>query len=92
MDKNFFLVQRIDSYYCERLNIENLYFGLSHDKAINIYQNEINTFIDKKYEGCTEEEIQENILRDVDETKSYWEYCDDDGDNTVIMIEELESV
>ena len=90
MNKSFYLVQRISSCCCERLNIEKLYFGPSQDKAFDTYIKEIETFIDERYEDCTEEEKERRICNDIDETKTSWEYCDDDGENIVIMIEELE--
>ena len=89
MDNSMYLVQRIESCCCERLKIENLYFGPSQDKGFDIYQKEIDTFISERYDDCTEEEKQRRICNDIDETKTYWEYCNDDGDNIVIMIEEL---
>ena len=89
MNKSFYLVQRISSCCCERLNIEKLYFGPSQDKAFDTYIKEIDTFISERYDDCTEEEKKERICNDIDETKTYWEYCNDDGDNIVIMIEEL---
>lgn len=86
---NYFLVQRIEACCCERLNIRQLYFGTSQDKAMKTYQNEIDTFISDRYGDCTKEEKENKIINDIDETNTYWEYCDDDGENIVIMIEEL---
>lgn len=90
MNKRFYLVQRIKSCCCERLNIDSLYFGRSQDIAFDVYQKEIDKFIAERYQDCTEEEKEERICNDIDSTQTYWEYCDDDGENIVIMIEELE--
>lgn len=92
MNSKFYLVQRINSYCCERLSINDLYLGSSEDKAFEIYQNEIKTFVKDTYEDLdlSEEEKEKKINLEIDETKTYWEYCNDDGDNIVIMINEYE--
>lgn len=90
MNKTFYLVQRIDSCCCERLNIQDLYCGYSADQAFDTYQKEIDVFIKDQYEDLDIEEKEEKIDLEIDETKTYWEYCNDDGDNVVIMINEYE--
>lgn len=90
MNKKLFLVQRIDSYCCERLNINDLYLGYSKDEAYETYRKEIDDFIENSYEDLSEKEKEEKIDLEIDETKTYWEYCNDDGDNVVVMINEYE--
>lgn len=86
-----YLVQRIDCWCCERLSINQKYFGISQEEAMNMFKKLTDEFIKETYEDYSEEEIEERYYKDIDETATYFEYCNDDGDNIVIMIEELEA-
>ena len=102
-----YLVQRIDCICCERLNVEQKYFGTSQEDAKQIYSQLIHDLIKDKckpykdyykqyYDFNSQEELEEKIYeekieKDIDETSTYWEYCNDDGDDIVIMIQELEA-
>lgn len=90
MKRKLFLVQYIDSCCCERINIQDLYFGYSEGEAYEVYKREIDTFIKDTYGEFCDEETEQKMNLEIDETKTYWEYCNDDGDNVVILINEYE--
>lgn len=90
MKKKLFLVQQIESYCCERLNIHDLYLGYSEKQAQEVYHSEISNFVKETYGELLDEYTEQKMNLEIDETKTYWEYCNDDGDNIVIMINEYE--
>lgn len=90
MKKKLYLVQQIASYCCERLSIHDLYVGYSETQAFEVYRREIDTFVEETYGKILDERAEHKMDLEIDETKTYWEYCNDDGDNVVIMINEYE--
>lgn len=87
MSNDMFFVQCITVDTCEHLNVDILYFGNNYDKALNILRKNIDIQTDKLFEDCTIDEIENTNF--VNETKEYWDYCDDDGKEVVIMLEKL---